>query len=196
MKGKHRDYRAEYRRRIERGQARGLSRSQARGHPKPKEVAARPIKSSGKPGLVYDPQLEAGLKALRYGKSLTESARSVHVAPERLRRYGLRARQIKRRGRKWIAGPDRRRRQMLLFSDGEVLKVMVRPAAAREIGRYLAAVGQFLGSNDPEFLAPFRGRSITDTSGRGHPFETDPDTLYELDATGSETFETVYRVVI
>lgn len=37
---KQRDYRAEYQRRIQSGMARGLTRSQAAGHPKPGEVSA------------------------------------------------------------------------------------------------------------------------------------------------------------
>ena len=39
MSRRKRDYRAEYARRIARGTAKGISRSQARGHPKPKEAA-------------------------------------------------------------------------------------------------------------------------------------------------------------
>ncbi|MDA8050440.1 MAG: hypothetical protein M0002_10595 [Rhodospirillales bacterium] len=195
MNRKHRDYRAEYLRRIERGFARGLSRSQARGHPKPHEPTVRPVKSPEKSALVYDARLEAGLHALRSGKSLTESARSIHVSPERLRRYAVRTRMVRRRGRKWIVGRDRRRRQMLLYSNGEAIVVTVRPDAAHEIGAYMSAVGRFLASNDPAFLAPFRRKWITDTSGMTHSFETDPNTLYELEGTGAETFEDVYRTV-
>ncbi len=189
---KPRDFRAEYARRIARGLARGLSRSQARGHPKPREASVK----SGKTVVLYDRQLEAGLQALRSGKSLTESARSVHVSPERLRRYALGTRMVRRRGRKWIVGRDRRRRQMLLYSKGEVITVTVAPDVAQEIGAYMSAVGQFLGSNDPASLAPFRGKWISDISGNAHPFETDPNTLYELEGTGVETFEDVYRIVV
>ncbi|MGH7121382.1 MAG: hypothetical protein ACREFP_20735, partial [Acetobacteraceae bacterium] len=78
---------------------------------------------------------------------------------------------------------------------GEAIVVTVRPNAAHEIGAYMSAVGQFLGSNDPRVLAPFRRKWITDTSGKAHPFETDPNTLYELEGTGAETFEDVYRIV-
>ncbi len=196
MSRKPRNYRAEYLRRIERGLARRLTRSQARGHPKPHEAAIRPVKSPEKSVLIYDARLEAGLHALRSGKSLAESARSIHVSPERLRRYAIRTRMVKRRGRKWIVGPDRRRRRMLLYSNGEAITVTVRPDAAHEIGAYMSAVGRFLASNDPAFLAPFRRKWITDTSGKAHPFETDPNTLYELEGTGAETFEDVYRIVV
>ena len=81
MARKKRDYKAEYLRRIGRGLTQGLSRSQARGHPGPAEPLA--AKATAKVG--YNLRLEAGFKALRQGKTLTESAREVRVAPERLR---------------------------------------------------------------------------------------------------------------
>jgi hypothetical protein len=189
-----RDYRAEYTRRIARGLARGLSRSQARGHPKPSEALARG------PRLRYDPdlyrRLEEGLKALRSGKSLTTSARTVRVAPERLRRYVSDSGIVERRGRKWIVGPDDRKRDTRIYSNGEAYTVTVDVDTAAEIGRYLAAVRQFLATNDPTPLAPFHGRSITDLAGRRHPLETDPNALYRLDATGEDSFEDVYRIIV
>lgn len=41
MASKKRDYRAEYKRRIARGKARGLSRAQAAGHPKVKRIVTK-----------------------------------------------------------------------------------------------------------------------------------------------------------
>lgn len=82
MARKKRDYKAEYRRRLERGLQKGLSKSQARGHPRSGETHA-----SSASTLSYDRKLEAGLKEMRRGKSLKAAAKSVHVAPERLRNY-------------------------------------------------------------------------------------------------------------
>lgn len=215
-----RNYRAEYLRRIARGAARGLTRSQARGHPKPKEAAIRQIdvtparrrklgskramrtaaesrqtKPARKQVIPYDRQLESGLQELRAGKSLSASARAVHVAPERLRRYASNSSAIKWRGDHWIVRADHRRRQILTYSRGEAIVVTVRLPTARAIGEYMSAVGQFLETNDPAPLAAFRGQAFTDTAGKRHPFETDPNTLYELADTGSATFEDVYRIV-
>lgn len=191
MSRRPRDYRAEYARRIARGAMRGLSRSQARGHPRQAEAPLR-IKRPA-----FSRQLEAGLRAIKSGQSLSEAARSVHVAPERLRRYLAASGIAKKRGGRWTVGPDDTRiRQMLLYSQGAPMVVSVTPTEADIIGRYMAAVGRFLESNDPAYLAPFAGEAVTDTDGHRHPLETDPNALYRLDATGGETFEDVYRIVV
>ena len=145
----------------------------------------------------FSRQLEAGLRAIKSGQSLSEAARSVHVAPERLRRYLAASGIAEKRGGRWTVGPrDTRIRQMLLYSQGIAIIASVTPAEADIIGRYMAAVGRFLESNDPAYLAPFAGEVITDTAGRHHPLETDPNALYRLEASGGETFEDVYRIVV
>jgi hypothetical protein len=112
---KNRDYKAEYTRRIERGLTQGLSRSQARGHPGPAEPPV--TKATAKVG--YNVRLEAGFKALKEGKTLTESAKEVRIAPERLRHY-LQSQGIGRKVRgRCMAGPDNRKRHMLLYSEGK-----------------------------------------------------------------------------
>lgn len=187
---RRRDYAAEYARRIEKGLAGGLSRSQARGHPRPREMLVR----ANAPA--FDRRLEAGLRAVKSGGMLTQAARSIHVSPERLRRYLAETGVGHKRGRRWIIGPDHRPRRMQLYSRGRVIVVNVGPDEAAGIGQYMSAVGLFLDRNDPAFLAPFHGRSVTDLAGRRHPFDADPNALYRLDSTGSERFEEVYRIVI
>ena len=78
-----RDYKAEYARRTARGTAMGISRSQARGHPKPKESS---VSSKRPPRPIEDDRLQLAFKVLRQEKSLTAAARAAKVSPERLRR--------------------------------------------------------------------------------------------------------------
>lgn len=188
-----RDYKAEYARRIARGLERGFSRSQARGHPK--IVESHIARTVTQPG--YIPELELGLRGLRRGMSLTASAREFGVSPERLRRYLNNAGVIRKQKGRWIAATDIRSRQMLIFSEGKARTIIVADfETASLIGRYLSAVGKFLSSNDPSFLTPFKGESVTGLQGRTYPFETRPNVLYRLSAAETETFEQVYRIVV
>ena len=76
-----RNYKAEYRRRVARGKKRGLSKAKARGHTKP---SARPPTTSQPEA---DSNLNAAIKAMNRGSSLTAAARSAGVSPKRLRNY-------------------------------------------------------------------------------------------------------------
>ena len=193
MSRKPRDYKAEYARRIARGLARGLSRSQARGHPRSKEKPIRKV-AKAKPAKV-DRRLEDAVAYLRKGRSLTASAKHAHISPERLRRHLSSLRFVSQKRGRWVIGTDTRRRRMLLYSRGRDVEVTVSAAEAAKIGRFMAAVSQFLDTNDASLLAPFAGQSVVDAKGKRHPFETDPNVLYRLADTGGSAFEDVYRIV-
>lgn len=190
---KKRDYRAEYARRISRGMERGLTRSQARGHAKAYEAR---ISKTVKP-FSYDPRLEAGLKEVRSGKSVTKSAKIIHVAPERLRKYLAQAGVAVKQSGRWNVGDDLRQRVILIFSEGNQHTITVANYdTAFQVGRYLAAVKSFLESNDPSVLKPFKGQSIADVNGKRYVFETRPNVLYRLNASMTESFEEIYKVVV
>ena len=192
MAQRKRDYSKEYSNRIARGIRLSLTRSQARGHPGPGQaLASQPLEPAR-----FSRQLEVGFKAIREGKPLAAAAKEIHVSPERLRRY-LREQGIaERRGRRWLALNDKRRRRMLMYSNGEARLVTVDRPAASDIGTYMSAANRFLHTNLPTFLQPFEDRGVTDIRGIYHPFETDPNTLYRLAHSGDETFEQVYRIIL
>ena len=86
---------------------------------------------------------------------------------------------------------------MLLFSDSRAFQVVVGDfASASKIGRFMSAVSVFLRTNNPAGLREFEGVSVTDLSGKVHPFETRPNALYRLISAHDQSFEHIYRIVI
>ena len=148
MARRERDYAKEYSNRIARGTQRGLTRSQARGHPGPGQaLVSQPLAPAR-----YSRQLEVGFRAIREGKPLAAAAKEIHVSPERLRRY-LREQGIaERKGRWWIALDDKRRRQMLVYSKGEARLVTVDRPDIRY--RHLHVRRQSLSSYKPPYIPP------------------------------------------
>jgi hypothetical protein len=188
-----RNYVAEYARRIARAVAKGLSRSQARGHPKPTEAV---IASRRSVRPIEDDRLQLALKVLRQEKSLSAAAREAKVSPERLRHHATEKNIIERRGRRWVVRHELPRR-MLLFSDGRAVQVVVGDfASASKVGRFMATVSAFLRTNNPAGLRPFEGASVADISGKIHLFETRPNALYRLASAHDQSFEHIYRIVI
>ncbi len=190
--GKPRDYKAEYQRRIQKGLEKGLTRSQARGHPGRGESYLSQTTSGPK----YDRRLEEGLKQIREGKTLQAAARSIRVAPERLRGYISQTGVTQKQGRRWVVTDDKRERVVQLYSDGKAQQITVAGYdESVQVGLYMSAVKLFLATNDTQHLSPFVDKTITDTNGKTYTYETRPNVLYKLDAVGAEPFEQVYRIV-
>lgn len=117
-----RNYQAEYARRIANAEKRGLSRSQARGHARHGEAPVRKLKGNAS---LPDDRLEAALKRLRQTGNQTRAAKEVGVSPERLRRFLRENVQIEGHGRN-LKITDRRHREMLVISNGEVRRRILR----------------------------------------------------------------------
>ena len=194
---KPRDTKAEYARRKRNGLARGLSLSQARGHPNAREKGAR----GGLGSSALDPVLETGLGALRAGKSLSQVARDLHVGRERLSAYVKDQAGATHKGAAWSFN-DQRRRRVRFFADGEHQIRWIQgyePAALA--GHYETDAHSLLANLDeldsrlPDFLARYSGKTIQDTSGRNYLLETDPNEIYRLAHAYPEPYEQIYQLV-
>lgn len=184
-----RDYKAEYQRRVAQAAARGLSRSQARGHARSGEA---PIRSRPERDREH---LEAALKALRQTGNQSEAARSAGISTERFRRFLRENSFAERSGKSWTFTDNRDRQMLVISRSGAKSRVLRGFDQASLNGKHLAAVGQFIGSNKIEFLLPFEGQSVIDARGKSHPLETDPNVLHRLASAGSEVFHDVYRLI-
>lgn len=188
--GKVRDYSNEYARRVASAKARGLSRSQGRGHARLGETPIRPAVALDRE------RFEAALKLYRATGNQAASAKAVQIAPECLRRLLHENVRIEGRGRT-LKITDTRRREMPVISRGKIqMRTLPDFEQASLNGTYLNAVKAFVSSNDIDVLAPFVGRAVRDAKGKTHPLETDPNTLYRLEAQGSELFHEIYRFVL
>lgn len=188
--GKVRDYSKEYVRRVASAKARGLSRSQGRGHARPGEAPIRP------PSLKDRDQLEAALRVYRSSGNQAAAAKSQNLAPERLRRFLRENVQIEGRGRN-LKITDDRIREMAVISNGAISTMRLRGFDQASLnGDYLNAVQAFLSTNDIDVLAPYAGRSVIDARAASHPLETNPNTLRRLAHAGDEQFHEIYRLVI
>jgi hypothetical protein len=169
-----------------------LSLSQVRGHPRAGE---NPL-SSKAPQYRYDANLEEGVKAVRKGQPLSAAARHLGVSPEKFRRYLKNADIAEKVRGRWAITKDQRSREELLFSRGKAIHVIVPDyAAAAKVGLYMHAVQQYLRTHMLGWLKELEGDGVTDILGKYHPFETRPNVLHRLDATGTETFEDVYQIL-
>jgi len=87
-------------------------------------------------------------------------------------------------------------RLVQVFSGGWAHEIIVEGYAESElVGRYMAAVGEFLRTNDASNLWPFEGEWVSDISGNPYLFETRPNILYRLHASGVEPFHEIYRIL-
>jgi hypothetical protein len=186
---KKRDFKKEYERRIANAARRGLSRSQARGHAKAGEKSIRA------PRAKNAARLESALKAYRKTGRQIDAARSVGVSVELLRRYLRENVSIKRRGRTLLID-DNRHREMTIYSRGEKTTAILPSFDAASVnGEFLNAVKAYILTGEEALLKRFEGRSVIDTSGKEHPFETDLNILHRLYSAGTEPFHNIYRLI-
>lgn len=186
-----RDYQNEYQRRKARGLARGLSLSQARGHPKPDEVRV-----SGKPpAALADTKISKAIEAMNAGRSMTAAAKSAHVSPDRLSWYLAQSGLGLKQGKRWVIGDTRPRRIPMIENASTKAITVAGFSPASRAGHYHNDIKKFLRTQDPKVLDPYRGEGLTDLKGRFHPFETDPNALIRYALKDEPEFHEIYAIL-
>lgn len=186
-----RDYKEEYQRRLARGKALGLSKAQARGHPRKGE----PLASSPQAKPKIDEPIASALKSMHAGTSMTAAARDAHMSPGRLSKF-IKAHKVAHfKGRRWIM-TDRLLRQVPIIKDASIKSIIVPTFEdASLVGKYHNAVGRFVRTGEFAFLAEFEGQAVNDHKGKSHALETDPNALFRYAAKDDPQFHEIYQII-
>lgn len=177
---RQRNYKAEYARRIASAERRGLTRSQARGHPAAGTAYASMVHA--KPARAKpDPVLEEAVAAMRAGESLGAVARRMRIGRERLSAYAKRQAGATRSGKLWTFNDTRVRRVPVIAGDSLTFDVIKVPGfdPAHLAGEHYEQAQKALEEPTlfPAFIERWRGVRITDVKGRTYAFATDPNQL-------------------
>ena len=115
---------------------------------------------------------------------IAQAARAAHVSQASVRRFAAPAVRADERGRLVAKTRDTLPRHMqVITSGGPVSGWTTSSGDARLLGRYAAAVGQFLRDGHPRHLRPFRNRTVT-LNGTRYALTTDPSVLTDLGDAG------------
>lgn len=186
---KLRNYKDEYRRRIARGQAKGLTRSQARGHPRATDITLNPMQSPYR----LD-RLEKALRLMKEGKSQKMAAQALHISAERLRAFMRANTDSKREAGKWIIR-DKRPETYWIATAGRRKAVTLTKDEGSKVGLYWNAVNRFLDTNDVSYLRGLKDTSVRDVKGKYYPLELGPNRLRRLDSVDELDFLEIYADV-
>jgi hypothetical protein len=191
---RQRDHQADYKRRIERALAKGLSRAQARGHARFGEAGL-----TSRPGPQSDDRLESALKRLRAGKALDQTATEFRISRERLSRYIKIHAGAERSHGRWIFN-DQRRRTVEFFAVGHtqpVITDVIGYEPARLAGQHWDEAHEVLADHDllPAFARKWEGVTIRDANGVRFALSTDPNEIYRAAHATERPFDEIYRLV-
>jgi hypothetical protein len=127
------------------------------------------------------------------GTSLQQASREVGVAPSTVKRWGKTALRKNRSGKFVAKRTDRLLRVLMIPTADGPREIAVRNSRhASLLGEYWAAVQKYLETGDTSGVEEFRGKHVTDASGKQVPFLTDLAELDRLGSAGVLSFESLY----
>jgi len=169
-----------YAKRLASAASRGLTKSQARGHPLASEAYASELR--GKARTKSDAAIQKALTAMKSGSSLAATAKAHKVSRERLSAYA-KSKGGATYGQKRWSFQQRDRFQIPIIAKGRrnFVKVWVgSEEAAKLAGEHFAEARKAVENPIlfPAFEKRWEGVTITDLKGRDYNFETDPNQIY------------------
>jgi hypothetical protein len=171
------------------------SEAMRRPRPKPRKPASVRPKRVQKPPLAkLEPHIEAAVRDINRGRSLTVAARESQIPAKELQKILVQHRLVKRKGQRWIAKDDRPRR-VPVMTGGRFRVLTVRGYdEARLVGEHHHAAGEFVRTNAIELIKPFKGKTVETVGGRKYPLETSPNALHRIAAMDTPPFHEIYEI--
>ena len=171
------------------------SAKRERVQPSVKKRRSIPKKRRAKPKRPkVTPQIASAIREMNRGRSLTATAKSLHLSPKRLQKELKAQRLVRRKGRRWAITDLRRRRIPVMTKGKQQTLVVIGYAPARLIGEHHNAVGEFVRTNDITVLKPFEGQAVIAANGRKYPLETDPNVLHRIASMDNLPFHEIYEI--
>jgi hypothetical protein len=137
------------------------------------------------------------ISKIRSGRiSLRKASKEIGVDPSKVLKLGRSALRKQKSGKYAAKKADRLLRILSILTPEGRREIAVRDShQASLLGRYWAAVQRYLQTGDDSALRKFKGKKITDASGKRHPLITDLSQLDALGSAGVLSFESLYAGV-
>jgi hypothetical protein len=137
------------------------------------------------------------ISKMRSGRiSLRKASKEIGVDPSKVLELGRSALRKQKSGKYAARKTDHLLRILSVLTPEGRREIAVRDShQASTLGKSWAAVQRYLQTGDDSALRKFKGKKITDASGKRHPLITDLKQLNRLGSAGVLSFESLYAGV-
>ena len=137
------------------------------------------------------------ISKMRSGRiSLRKASKEIGVDPSKVLKLGRSALRKQKNGKYVARKTDHLLRILSVLTPEGRREIAVRDShQASLLGKYWASVQRYLQTGDDSALRKFKGKKITDASGKRHPLITDLRQLDTLGSAGVLSFESLYAGV-
>jgi hypothetical protein len=137
------------------------------------------------------------ISKMRSGRiSLRRASKEIGINPDVVLKFGRSALRKRKNGKYAARKTDHLLRILSVLTPEGRSEIAVRDShQASMLGKYWASVQRYLQTGDDSALRKFKGKKITDASGKRHPLITDLSQLDALGSAGVLSFESLYAGV-